>query len=87
MNIDECVEIIKQQAIESGDTITLEAIERIHSMSPSILEDICEACGRPSTNFEIHEECRKWWNCEDKEMCDEINRIVNEAYEARKRPT
>lgn len=39
----------------------LSAIEVIFSNKKIVLKSICEACGEPSDNFEIHPHCQEWW--------------------------
>ena len=67
---------------ECEDAI-IEAINELFSDKPIVLKDVCEACGQPTKNFEIHPHCRKWWCFEDKEMCAAIDNVVNDMYEYR----
>ena len=39
----------------------LAAIERLTSKEPIVLKDVCEACGQPTVDFAIHDECKEWW--------------------------
>lgn len=60
---------LKKILIESASNIkddkerevVISAIKSIFSKKKIILKDVCEACGQPTKNFEIHPHCQEWW--------------------------
>lgn len=65
LKTSEALDIVENHAKSlpesSEKSALLAAIERLKSKEPIYLEDVCEACGQPTKNFEIHPHCKEWW--------------------------
>lgn len=37
------------------------SIHVVLSRKKVVIQDVCEACGQPTKNLEIHPHCEEWW--------------------------